>query len=128
MNVWIQRHDFSAVDLPDGSMEPALESMAAVDWKSEATLARAAEEEGRDCCPAGIGFVDEDGRVLHLMPDGAGCMNVSYLFPTEEKLFGFLKRTGQGNLFKERLPADHAKAILNEHYQKLHRAILARLS
>lgn len=129
MKVWVQKHDFSSVDLDDGSMEASIEAMAAVDWADEGRLAEAAERDGRDCCPAGIGWVAEDGRILHLMPNGEGTMNISYIFPRRKKsFFGLVNSQGQGDLWLENIPCEGLQAILRDHYDGAHSAILEGLS
>lgn len=73
MKVWIQSADFDAREF-DLNENAAKRLFVEHDWVSEVRKQNAREEAGNEACPPGIGFVRDDGRILHLCPDGRNSM------------------------------------------------------
>jgi hypothetical protein len=69
---WIQRADFSATDYEPTNVATAIGVFEVHRWDDELELQSALENQGRACCPPGIGFVDPDGPILHVCPAGDG--------------------------------------------------------
>ena len=69
---WIQRADFSATDYDPIDVAGAIRAFDAHPWSEELILQSELEDNGREYCPPGIGFVDPDGPILHVCPTADG--------------------------------------------------------
>lgn len=69
MKAWLQSADLSVreFEADESSAIPALEHH---DWNSEELLQRKPQSNGLASCPAGLGLVLHDGRILHICPNG----------------------------------------------------------
>ena len=120
MDVWLQRHDFQSEDLPDGSFEAANRRLVEFDWEEELRRYESASQEGRDCCPPGMGFIDR-GCILHLMPEAGGrYSNFMYTYP-KKKLLGLIPLSGQITVAE--VPNEQREAIIRRHYDGDHEAV-----
>ena len=73
--MWIQRADFSSSEEKEEvSSAQAARAFTQHDWVGEAELERKLASKGQDLCPPGIGFVAEDGGILHVCPHERGTM------------------------------------------------------
>ena len=89
MEVWLQGSDFSSRDLaPDA--DTAIREMQSHDWADELQRRDARRRQGEEACDAGIGFVREDGQLLHVCPAGTTAV-VHYHRPV--RVLGFMRRT-----------------------------------
>ena len=69
---WIQRADYSATDFEPVSLPAAQALLRDHDWKAERSYQKSLEDSDEDQCPPGIGFVGDNGRVLHICPEEDG--------------------------------------------------------
>jgi hypothetical protein len=127
MNVWMQLHDLSHSDLPDGSIKFAMRALSEFDWDSEILKEEQAAASGAETCPPGIGFVSEDGRILHVLPASHRRSHYHYHFPIEKKMLGFIPSTHQETISVQDLPDEHRTAIIQDHYDGRHMALLGLL-
>jgi hypothetical protein len=88
MKGWLQSSDFSSRDI-GADLDAVLHALASHDWQAEHLAFEQLEAAGSDACPAGIGLVREDGRILHICP-GQGAAMVHHHRPT--RVLGFLWR------------------------------------
>lgn len=58
---WIQHADFSSQDYDPVDLAQAKQALLTHDWTAELRLGATLEEAEREWCPAGIGFMGEDG-------------------------------------------------------------------
>lgn len=75
---WIQRADFSATDHDPIDVDGAIRAFDAHSWRDELARQSELEQGGRECCPPGIGFMDPNGRILHVCPTVDGRALVHY--------------------------------------------------
>jgi hypothetical protein len=66
---WTQRADFTTTDFPPATFKEALAALFRHDWSSDLELMRSLENTEQDFCMPGIGFVFQEGRVLHICPN-----------------------------------------------------------
>jgi len=127
MNVWMQMHDLSHADLPDGSIESAIRALSEFDWNSESLKEEQAAASGAETCPPGMGFVSGDSRILHIMPSSHSRSHYHYHFPVTRKLLGFIPSTRQATISVRQLPDQHRPAIIQHHYAGNHEAVVELL-
>ncbi len=128
MNVWIQYHDFSHKDFPGYSFEEACHTLERFDWKSEMVKQKKLGKYGRESCEAGMGFIAEDGRILHIIPCPKGCSVYHYHFPDKKRFLGIFPREEQETVSKADLPDKHRKLIIESHYGGRHGEVLELLN
>ena len=86
MQAWLQSADFSHRDF-EADVDGAIRARSSHDWYAETALSKRLEAEGKECCPAGLGLVRGDGRILHVCPEGGSAV-VHWHRPT--RVLGFL--------------------------------------
>ncbi|MEM8770416.1 MAG: hypothetical protein AAGD92_02090 [Pseudomonadota bacterium] len=90
---WIQSADLSTEEFPAAGASEIERALLSHDWAGEAEKEkRLLADDSPDCCPAGLGVVHEDGRMLHVCPDGEGNCQVHYSFYESAKVLGFIPR------------------------------------
>jgi hypothetical protein len=72
---WIQRADLSTQHFEPIGIVEAEAALLGHDWRKERAFLKSLENEGRDSCPPGIGFIRDQGigsirdrAILHIMP------------------------------------------------------------
>ena len=89
---WIQSSDFSSEEFPASVAHEIERALKAHDWATERDRQVALQNSGAEECPAGLGVNHEDGRILHICPDGAGSCMMHYSFFETEKMLGLIPR------------------------------------
>jgi hypothetical protein len=87
---WIQRADFSATDYDPVEIGEAVRAFESHNWPRELAFFSDLERAGTECCPPGIGFVDQNGQILHICPRVDGSTMVHYHFTVSRKLLGLI--------------------------------------
>ncbi len=76
--LWIQSADYSSKIHPLVDANESIRMYRAHDWTKELALLSEMQAEQQDCCPPGIGFLRDDGRFLHICPDGDGRISLYF--------------------------------------------------
>ena len=87
---WTQRADFSSTEYAPVDVDAAVRAFESHDWQDEWRLYDELEDTGAECCLPGIGFVRQDGDILHICPDKNSNAMVHYHFAAPRKLLGFI--------------------------------------
>ena len=127
MNVWMQMHDLSHADLPDGSIESATQALGEFDWDSEIQKEEQAAASGSECCPPGMGFVCDSGRILHIIPASGSRSHYHYHYPLTKKLLGFIPVTSQAIVSVRDVPDAQRPELIQCHYDQNHNRVLELL-
>ena len=85
---WIQRSDYSSIELGTIDLHSGLKQFREFDWSSELQRRAKLETGGEDCCDPGMGYVSEDDRILHICPIGEGRIYFHYHYTLPRKIFG----------------------------------------
>ena len=93
MNIWIQKHDFSADERDNVEIDDALACFKGFDWDAE-ILKEEANAKGIEGCPPGMGLVSDDKRILHLVPRSRGA-EVHYHSERKKKFLGLFEVSSQ---------------------------------
>lgn len=127
MNAWMQLHDYSHVDLPDGSFGMAIKALREFDWEAEIQKEEELSLSGGDGCPPGIGFNSEDERTLHLMPNRDQTASVFYSYTTKKKLLGLLPVTTSPTVSAGGVPEKDWDDMIRHHYDGCHDKVMRML-
>ena len=76
--LWIQSADYSSKTHPLVDANESIRVYKAHDWTKELALLNEMQAKQQDYCPPGIGFLRDDGRFLHICPDGTGHISVYF--------------------------------------------------
>jgi len=90
---WIQRANFSTTEHDAVEVADAISAFEIHDWRRELDFYSDLVGAGTECCPPGIGFVDQSGEILHICPSEDGRAMVHYHFTMPRKLFGLIPIT-----------------------------------
>ncbi len=90
---WIQHADFGSEDLGEISQDGAIQTFQGHDWAAEHAKLQEIAQGGKETCPPGMGFTDDDLGILHICPDADG--KAVCFFHTREriKILGLLPWT-----------------------------------
>ena len=88
METWLQSSDLSAREF-GADLSTVIAALQDHDWLAEETLEHQRSDAGQVSCPAGLGLVREDGRILHICPNASGAL-VHFHHPS--RALGFLWR------------------------------------
>jgi hypothetical protein len=113
MEVWIQSAKSEAEEL-NLSEEEAKRRFSFHDWAAERRAEAAREEAGQESCAPGMGFVRDDGRILHICPGESVCM-VHFHKPT--KILGLLRTSNRVHTAPE-IPNDRARELIGHFYRR----------
>jgi hypothetical protein len=91
ISCWIQHADFTAKDLMPLDADAAVALVTAHDWVSEWRMLRELGAAGGETCPPGVGFVGQNGAILHICPGQDGPAMVHYHFKTLRRWLGFIQ-------------------------------------
>ncbi len=86
MNLWIQRHNFEAIEKDNVSLEEAITTFQTHDWNKELNEFDASQDEK---CDPGLGLVPQDG-ILHICPNKQNKNKVFYHYRIKKRLLGFI--------------------------------------
>ena len=87
---WIQKADLTSEDFDAVDYKQAQVALKKIDWRKEIQKQRELEHIGKENCDPGIGFVADDGRILHICQDGKGKAYFHYHFSETRKIFGII--------------------------------------
>ena len=90
---WIQKADFSHEDFDAVDYRQAEVALKNFDWRREKQYQQELETSERENCDPGIGFPSDDGRILHICPDGTGKAYFHYHYSTERKFLWIIPYT-----------------------------------
>jgi hypothetical protein len=121
---WIQLADFSAKDYPPVDLLEAERLLTSYDWQTalafKRALARSRGEESGDYCMPGIGFVTDDGRLLHICPTDDGTALCTYFLTfdfNDAARKGFETLDSSKRLWSKFLPLVHQYRALQLFYR-----------
>ena len=86
---WIQRHDYTSIEVENATLGETLVAYSKFDWKNELSL-YVEGESGRDC-PPGIGvhnaipLTEKNGMLLHICPFSELKASVSFHHQNKSK-------------------------------------------
>ena len=124
MNVWLQRHDPSADEHSEVSLDHGLELLEGFGWASELAEYERALEAGRERCPPGRGFVDGT-RILHVMPIHDGRSHYHYSSDHPVRLFSFFGANKTLDVWD--VPDRHRPELIGLHYDQEQSKLVQRL-
>ena len=116
MNIWIQKHDFSADERDNVEIDDALASYKGFDWDAEILKEEEANAKGIECCPPGMGLISDDERILRLVPTSRGA-EVDYHSVRKKKILGLFELSSQGSTFVIDFPDAEIKEAVRLHYE-----------
>ena len=87
---WIQKADFTSEDFGAVDYKQAQVALKKFDWAKEIQKQNELEKSGNESCDPGIGFISDDGRMLHICPNGKGKAYFHYHFSKTRRLFGLI--------------------------------------
>jgi hypothetical protein len=90
ISYWIQHADFASEDHDPVDVSEAIRVVENHDWISELQKRSQLEESGEEWCDPGIGFVADEGLILHLCPVSADRWYFYYHYAAKQKLLGFI--------------------------------------
>lgn len=123
MKYWIQRHDYSAQDFPETSLDEAVAAFKGFDWAAE--LAAGNPDQKCDC-PPGIGFHNGFGEadnpspmLLHICPNDDDSVYFNFHFGRREArwLFGLLKGTEEQIHYVDDYPVSHVPDLIRAFFE-----------
>ncbi len=95
------------------------------DWSDQIVRER---ELGRDeSCPAGLGLIQENDHLLHLMPRGGDRFDVYYRYQNSKKFMGFLRFHIQATEESFDLREGVVRRMIDAHYCGDHEKLLELL-
>ena len=92
---WIQRADFTSEDYSTVDYKKAERVLKGHDWNAEIKKQEELEQSGKEHCDPGIGFVPDDGRILHICPDGKGKAYFHYHYYETRKILAIIPLRSQ---------------------------------
>ncbi|MBK1880608.1 hypothetical protein [Pelagicoccus mobilis] len=104
--IWIQRADFTSVEFGEMTPDEALGILEATNWNELAEEKKKLEEEGKEFCDPGFGYVFEEGEILHLIEPKKEPFSGFYHYQRKGKLFGLIPTTRNETLEFEDLPSE----------------------
>jgi hypothetical protein len=125
---WIQHADLSAEERGVIDADAALGALEEVDWASELRHLDSLETEQRECCPPGIGFVADDGRILHICPSGSDTALCHYHFRNPGGFLSRLFGTRQATVTAKHVPLSAASGLISSFFAARHDDIVAQLT
>lgn len=128
---WVQRADYSATNYPPVPFRRAWKALRRHDWRAERDHWQQLAEQEQETCMPGIGFVHDQGYVLHFCPSGFGggacylldgdqILELSYVDADQQRrllrlLYGG-RREKLAQLFANNLTEPPWRAMLRELY------------
>jgi hypothetical protein len=90
---WIQSADMTTREFPAAVADEIEQALLSHDWAGEAAKEQhLIANDPLDSCPAGLGVVHKDGRILHICPNSEGYCQVHYSFYERARFFGVIPR------------------------------------
>ena len=102
---WIQKHDFSAEDFSDVTVQEAIEAYVRFDWQRE--LAAYDENAEDRSCPPGIGFHNgfdgnnPEAMLLHICPKDAATVFFNFHRRSQKRILGLWRTTSDDVRYAE---------------------------
>ena len=118
---WIQHADFESEEFGLIGRADAQEVFRKHNWKAELERRRELEEDGKETCDPGIGFVSNDKRILHLCPQASGRVLCHYHFDTTWRLFWLIPWPGQKQEFWFEDSRDDAVEVVSRFFANDHK-------
>ena len=114
---WIQKHDFSADDVKDVTVQQAVAAWEAFDWATE--LAACDEANDRKNCPPGFGLhngydnkSNPERALLHVCPTDAEFAFANHHHMVEGKFLGLFTSRREQIDYIERLPRSEVPELI----------------
>ncbi|MBK1884441.1 hypothetical protein JIN85_18640 [Luteolibacter pohnpeiensis] len=117
MNVWIQKHNFESEELPDSGLDAALHAYSAFNWLIEIASYQTSLQGKKDGCPPGIGFVHQNGDLLHFCPLSSEISEVHYYYSFPSRFLGLFPYVSNRDFHLEDFPLCHMRDVLHSHYR-----------
>ena len=107
---WVQKHDFSAVELGELSKAELFAAFDKVDWRAE--LSRYNEDDPKACCAPGFGII-LGANILHMCPNDANTMFFNLHYETETRFLFFIPMKRKKTHYVESYPLIHAHKLIS---------------
>ncbi len=117
---WIQRADFRSDEFDAVSEANAQQALKEHDWPAELDYMDELEAAGTETCPPGIGFVSDDGRILHICPERNGRAMMHYHFTSSWRLLWLIPMSGEGLQTRDDMPFAEAGKLLSNFFANDH--------
>jgi hypothetical protein len=121
---WIQKADLSAQDFQPITSFEAVKIFQNYDWNSELSNRRQLEEDGKDFCDPGIGFVSSDQRILHVCPLDSHNAYFHYHFMKQSKFLGLIPNNHQVTYSNMRVEINLIREAIENFYVNNHNWLL----
>ena len=125
MNCWIQRHDLSAEDFVLSDANDAISKFESFDWLSE--LEKKINEDKKETCPPGIGFVSGQGEILHICPQDNEINMIHFHYPEPSKILWVIPVASQKTITRNKISKDTVYTLIKLFFEKSYTKIIATL-
>lgn len=126
ISYWIQHADYSSDEFDAVQVEEAILAYQQHDWNAELAVWRKMTDEGEDCCPPGIGYVADDDRMLHLLPEDEKQGSFHYMFKVNAKLLFLIPYRRDKTHFAEHVARERFPSLIRSFFQNRHAELLIR--
>ena len=120
MNIWIQSHNFEAIEKDNVSIEEALKTFQNHDWTKELSDFENSKDEK---CDPGLGLVSENG-ILHICPTKFNKNRVFYHYSEKRKVLGFIPINRDETHQIESISNNKVMKLIEYHYSNQQNKIL----
>jgi hypothetical protein len=125
---WIQTSDLEATDYPPVDADEAVAAFRSFDWEAEFPRFNELEAAGEENCPAGIGFVPGDGRILHICPNPDTSALVHYHYEEVWRVLGIVPWTRQRLATSMSCPGSTISDLIRHFFTNDHDWIVRQLN
>jgi hypothetical protein len=123
---WIQHADFESEEFGLIGRADAQTVFKKHNWKSELQQLQAREDQGKETCDPGIGFVSNDKRILHLCPQASGRVLCHYHFDSTWWFLWLVPLRGQKQEYWFENKRDDAVEVVSRFFANDHKWLKQR--
>jgi len=120
---WEQSADFESKEYEEIDLTKAVQIFKSRHWFEEIVVMERLMNSGKEFCPPGIGYVSDEGYILHVCSEEKDNYSIHFIYPTGSKILRKLGLEDQET--KSTINLSEEKVILaienffNESYDKL---------
>lgn len=117
---WIQRADFTSDEFDAVDETEARRALTGHGWAAELDLMDTREARDEETCPPGIGFIADDGRILHICPERDGRAMYHYHFKAPWRLLWLIPMSGEGLRTRMDMPFSETPELITRFFANDH--------
>jgi|MudIll2142460700_1097286.scaffolds.fasta_scaffold199633_1 hypothetical protein len=118
MKYWIQHSNFKSDEYEDISCSEAISIFKKHNWSHEAEILKQLEQEGKENCPFGIGFVSDEMGILHICPNSDKNATCFFHQNIVDKFLGFIPITKQKTYDALNIPLQRIPNMIEDFFNK----------